>query len=150
VDFDLGIAHVELMYTATGPTLVEINPRPAGGRITELVDRGLGIDTMALVVRQYLGESVGVVDTEPVRGAAIRYLTARPGVVDSVTGLDIARAVPGVREAVVYVEPGARVRAPRVNEDRIAHILATADDPGVAGRIAEAAARQIVVSTHRE
>jgi biotin carboxylase len=147
VDFDLGIAHVELKYTADGPKLVEINPRPAGGHITGLMDRSLGFPTMELVVRQYLGESIGAIEAGPVRGAAIRYLTAHPGVVDSVTGLDIASAVPGVQEAVVYVEPGGRVNRLRVNEDRIGHVLATADHPYVANRIAEAAAQQITVST---
>jgi biotin carboxylase len=150
VDFDLGIAHVELKYTADGPKLVEINPRPAGGQITELMDRSLGLHTMELVVRQYLGESVGAIETGPVRGAAIRYLTADPGVVDTVSGLDLASALPGVQEAVVYVEPGARVGVLRVNEDRIGHVLATAADPYVAGRIAEAAAQQITVATRRD
>jgi biotin carboxylase len=148
VGFDLGIAHVELKYTADGPKLVEINPRPAGGRITTLMEIVLGFPTMELVVRQYLGESVGAVGTAPARGAAIRYLTAHPGVVDAVTGADIARSVPGVREAAVYVEQGARVNRLLVNEDRIGHVLAVADDPYVAGRIAETAARQIAVSTH--
>lgn len=148
MDFDLGIAHVELKYTADGPKLVEINPRPAGGRITELMDLSLGLSTMNLVVRQYLGESVSAVEINPARGAAIRYLTAEPGVVDIVAGLDIAKAVSGVHEAVVYVEPGTRINRLRVNEDRIGHVLATADDPYVAGQIAEAAAQQIAVSTH--
>ncbi len=146
VDFDLGIAHVELKYTADGPKLVEINPRPAGDRITELMDRSLGVDTMELVVRQYLGESVGPVPL-PRSGAAIRYLSADPGVVDTVTGLDIARSVPGVREAVAYVAPGSVVRQLRVNEDRIGHVLATAEYPYLAQRRAETAAAQIVVST---
>jgi len=146
VDFDLGIAHVELKYTADGPKLVEINPRPAGDRITELMDRSLGVATMELVVRQYLGELVGPIPA-PASGAAIRYLSADPGIVAGVTGLDIARAVPGVREAVVYAEPGTEVRPLRVNEDRIGHVLATAADPYLAQRLAETAAAQIVVTT---
>jgi biotin carboxylase len=149
VGFDLGIAHVELKYTAGGPKLIEINPRPAGDQITELMDRSLGLSTMELVVRQYLGESIGAVEADAVRGAAIRYLTACPGVVDSVTGVDIAAAVPGVCEAVVSVEPGGRVNELRANEDRIGKVLATADDPYLAGRIAEAAAQQIAVRTRR-
>lgn len=149
VGFDLGIAHVEVKHTAGGPRLIEVNPRPAGDQITELMDRSLGISTMELVVRQYLGESVGALDAGPVRGAAIRYLTADPGVVDTVSGVDIARAVPGVHEAVVSVAPGARVNELRVNSDRVGHVLATADDPYVAGRIAEAAAQQIAVLTRR-
>lgn len=150
VDFDLGIAHVELKYTAGGPKLVEINPRPAGGRITELMDRSLGLPTMELVVRQHLGESVGGIEIVPARGAAIRYLTADPGVVDTVTGIDVARAVPGVEDAEVYVAPGGRVNSLRVNDDRIGHVLATAADPYVAGRVAEAAAHQIAVTTRPE
>ncbi|WP_318306317.1 ATP-grasp domain-containing protein [Amycolatopsis solani] len=146
VGFDLGIAHVELKYTAEGPKLIEINPRPAGDRITELMDRSLGLSTMELLIRQYLGEPAPA-PTAPVGGAAIRYLTAKPGVVESVSGVEIAAAVPGVLEAVAAVAPGSRVGALRVNEDRVGHVLATAPDPYLAGRIAEAAAQQIVVAT---
>jgi hypothetical protein len=53
--------------------------------------------------------------------------------------------VPGVCEAVVSVEAGGRINPLRVNEDRIGHVLASADDPYLAGRIAEAAAQQIEV-----
>jgi hypothetical protein len=48
----------------------------------------------------------------------------------------------------VYVRRGGRVNRLLVNEDRIGHVLAVADDPYVAGRIAETAARQIAVATH--
>ncbi|HZB51388.1 MAG TPA: ATP-grasp domain-containing protein [Mycobacteriales bacterium] len=150
VGFDLGMAHVELKWTADGPKLIEINPRPAGDQITELMDRSLGLSTMELVIRQYLGESVGPVDVASATGAAIRYLTACPGVVESVAGLDVAAAVPGVREAVVSVAPGERVHELRANDDRVGKVLAVADDPYLAGRIAEAAAQQVAVRTRRE
>jgi biotin carboxylase len=149
VGFDLGLAHVELKYTGDGPKLVEINPRPGGARITELMDRAFGRSTMELLIRQYLGEPIPDLPT-PVAGAAIRYLTADPGVVESVRGLEIAAAVPGVCEAVVSVGPGGRVEPLRVNEDRFGHVLATAAGPYLAGRIAEAAAQQIVVTTRRD
>ncbi|WP_370967430.1 ATP-grasp domain-containing protein [Amycolatopsis sp. cg9] len=148
VGFDLGIAHVELKYTADGPKLIEINPRPAGDRITELMDRSFGVSTMELLIRLHLGEPVSVAPV-PVGGAAIRYLTAEPGVVADVSGVAIAAAVPGVLEAVVAVAPGDRVDALRVNEDRVGHVLAVAADPYLAGRIAEAAVQQVVVTTRR-
>lgn len=151
VGFDLGIAHVEVKQTAAGPRLIEVNPRPAGDQITELMDRSLGISTMELVVRQCLGETVADrLGAGPARGAAIRYLTADPGVVTEVSGLDIAAAVPGVHEAVVSVRPGDRVAELRANGDRVGHVLATADDPYVAGRIAEAAVQQLSVRTRRD
>lgn len=148
VGFDLGLAHVELKYTMDGPKLVEINPRPAGGHITTLMDLTIGRPVLDLVIRQYLGETVGAVRA-PERGAAIRYLTAHPGVVDGVTGVDVATAVPGVREATTYVGPGDRVNRLRVNEDRVGHVLAVADEPYLASRIAAVAAAQIDVTTHR-
>lgn len=146
--FALGLAHVELKVTADGPMLIEINPRPAGGKITELIDRSLGISCLELVVRQYLGESVGKgLRIAPVAGAAIRYLTGVPGRVDSITGTAAAAAMPGVVEAVVSVQPGEEVGAACRNGDRIGHVLAVAGDPYQADRIAAAAAHEIAVVT---
>jgi biotin carboxylase len=146
VGFDLGLAHVEVKYTADGPRLIEINPRPAGDRITDLVDLSLDTSCLEFVVRQYLGESLnGNVPTAPVRGAAIRFLTAEPGRVVDVTGTEVAASLPGVREAVVSVVPGDIVNPLRRNEDRVGHALAVADDPYVAARMAEVAVNQMTV-----
>lgn len=148
VGFDLGMAHVEIRVAGAHAKLIEINPRPAGGKITELVDRSLGISCLELVLRQYLGEQV--LDTMSATrrsGAAIRYLTATPGRVTAVTGLDVARRMPGVQEVVVKVRPGDLVSAPKRNGDRLGHVLATGDDPYLASRRAESAAHELVVAT---
>jgi S-sulfo-L-cysteine synthase (3-phospho-L-serine-dependent) len=148
VGFDLGLAHVEVRYTADGPRLIEVNPRPAGDRITELVDLSLDASCLELVVRQYLGEQVDDdVPAAPVRGAAIRFLTAEPGVVQQVSGVELAARLPGVRSAVVGVRVGDRVGALSRNEDRVGHVLAVAEDSYVAARCAEAAATSITVLT---
>ena len=44
---DRGVAHTEVKLTPDGPKLVEVNPRPAGNQITELVRRVTGIDLPA-------------------------------------------------------------------------------------------------------
>ncbi|MGK5113671.1 ATP-grasp domain-containing protein [Geodermatophilus sp. CPCC 205506] len=146
--FDLGLAHVEIKYTADGPRLIEVNPRPPGDRITDLIDLSLGTSCLELVVRQYLGERVdGGAATSPVRGAAIRFLTAEPGRVVGVTGTDVAGAMPGVREAVVSVAPGDLVPPLHRNEDRAGHVLAVGENAYVAARRAEAALGEIAVRT---
>jgi cysteine synthase len=148
VDFDLGMAHVEVRVAADGAKLIEVNPRPAGDKITELVDRSLGISCLELVVRQYLGERV--LDTLTVTrraGAAIRYLTATPGRVTAVTGTDVAARMPGVEELSVKVRPGDVVSAPERNGDRLGHVLAVADGPYLASRRAESAAHELVLAT---
>jgi S-sulfo-L-cysteine synthase (3-phospho-L-serine-dependent) len=148
VGFDLGLAHVEVKATPDGPKLIEINPRPAGDGITELVDRSLGTSCLEFVVRQYLGEHVdGQVPTSAVRGAAIRFLTADPGRVVSVTGTEVAAAIPGVCEAVVSAEPGDVVHPLRRNEDRVGHVLAVGENAYVAARTAEFAVNEMAVNT---
>jgi biotin carboxylase len=148
VGFDLGLAHVEVKHTAAGPKLIEVNPRPAGDRVTELVDLSLETSCLELVVRQYLGEHVdGEVPSRPVRGAAIRFLTADPGRVVRVTGAEVAAAIPGVRDAVVSVGPADLVRPLRRNEDRVGHVLAVGENAYLAAKTAESAANEIAVLT---
>jgi biotin carboxylase len=147
VGFDLGLAHVEVKYTSAGPRLIEVNPRPAGDKIHELVDLSLDLSCLELVVRQYLGEPLPErIRTRPARAAAIRFMTGEPGRVAGVGGLDVAAGLPGVREAVAYVRPGDVVGPLRRNEDRIGHAVAVADDPYVAARLAELAVGQMAVA----
>lgn len=147
--FDLGMAHVEIKLTESGPKLIEINPRPAGGKITYLADRALGIKSLELVARQYLGQPLParVVPEHPVAGAAIRYLIARPGRVVSVSGQERAAALPGVEEVVVKPKPGAVLREPRRNGDRAGHVLVIAETAQLAARTAEAAVKEIDIRT---
>ena len=63
---------------------------------------------MELVIRRYLSESSGAIADDPVRRTTIRYLAAPPGIVHSVSGLDIAAAVPRVAEAVVWASRPVR------------------------------------------
>lgn len=151
VGFDLGMAHVEVKVTAAGPQLIEINARPAGGKITNLVDLALGISCLELVLRQYLGEPVldelGPLRAAPARGAAVRFLTAAPGIVTAVTGVDTAAAMPGVLDAEITVAAGDTVRPLQRNVNRLGHVLAVADEPYLALRRAESALSEISVCT---
>ena len=147
----LGLLHVEVKWTDRGPRLIEVNPRPAGDRITDLVDLSLGGSCLALAVRQYLGETpdpaaAGLVTGAPLRGAAIRYLTAPAGRVTGVGGLAAARRLNGVLAAVVAVGPGDDVAPLARNEDRVGYVLAVAETSYLAHRVAEAAAHQITVT----
>jgi biotin carboxylase len=148
VGFDLGLAHIEVKYTGDGPKLIEINPRPAGDRITELLDLSLDSSCLELVLRQHLGEYVGGdLARTAVRGAAIRFLTADPGRVVEITGTQVAAKMTGVHDVVVSPALGDAVFPLRRNEDRVGHVVAVAENSYVASRIAEAAAAEITVST---
>lgn len=57
---DLGIFHVEFIYTTSGPRLVEVNPRIAGGSIPDLINAATGVNLFELLVRVHTGERLGL------------------------------------------------------------------------------------------
>jgi biotin carboxylase len=57
---DLGIFHVEFIYAADGPRLVEVNPRIGGAVIPELIRNATGGDMFDVLLRIYLGERIGI------------------------------------------------------------------------------------------
>ncbi|WP_159944708.1 MULTISPECIES: ATP-grasp domain-containing protein [unclassified Nocardiopsis] len=133
-----GPAHVELRVTASGPRIVEVNPRLAGGMIPALVEAATGVDLIAATVARVLGEPP---DLAPTRSdsAAIRFLfAARSGTVTLAT-TEEARRSPGVARADVTVPEGRRLTVTHTFRDRIGHVVAAAPTPAEAGRRAERA-----------
>jgi biotin carboxylase len=57
---DLGIFHIEMIYTAQGPRLVEVNPRIAGGAIPDLVRTATGGDLFEYLIKIYAGQPIGI------------------------------------------------------------------------------------------
>jgi len=57
---DLGIFHLEIIYAADGPRLVEVNPRIAGGAIPDLIRTATGADLFEQLIRIYAGEHLEV------------------------------------------------------------------------------------------
>ncbi|MGO4779264.1 acetyl-CoA carboxylase biotin carboxylase subunit family protein, partial [Lysobacter sp. 2RAB21] len=55
VGHDHGISHTEVKLTADGPRIVEINPRPGGNYIAELIQRVTGIDLLDAQIELALG-----------------------------------------------------------------------------------------------
>jgi biotin carboxylase len=142
IGYDFGAVHAELRLTAQGPRIIEINCRLAGGQITRLVKLATGMDMTKTLIDMHLGEPPP--SPRPAeRGAAIVFLLGRAGIVRSVAGADAAGSVPGVREVCVLAEPGATLRRPAGNADRIGHVIATGSTGAVALEAAMDAAAAI-------
>ncbi|ATE55699.1 pyridoxal-phosphate dependent enzyme [Actinosynnema pretiosum] len=125
----LGATHTEVRLTPDGPAVVEVNPRLAGGMIPELVRLATGVELLAQQVRAAAGLPP---DLAPSRAAhaGIAFLTApRAGVLAEVTGVEAARAVPGVEHVLVTAAPGAAVRPPENAYDRLGHVIALGATP---------------------
>ncbi|MFI8950117.1 ATP-grasp domain-containing protein [Streptomyces sp. NPDC053750] len=130
------VAHTEIKLTSAGPRVVEVNPRPAGNRITELVRHVTGIDLAAAFVDVSLGRAPDLRRTDTgLRSAAIGFLV--PETTGTLQTLDADRPphlpdTPHVLE-VQLPEPGRTVRAAGSNNEYLGHVM-TGDPDGLGAR----------------
>ncbi|MBG0857214.1 ATP-grasp domain-containing protein [Streptomyces spinoverrucosus] len=130
------VAHTEVKLTSAGPRVVEVNPRPAGNRITELVRHVTGIDLAAAFVDVALGRTPDLRRTDTgLRSAAIGFLVPHTvGTLETLDGTGL-HDTPGVLE-VQLAEPGRAVKAAGSNNEYLGHVMAgDADGPGARDRV---------------
>ena len=140
VGLDHGVVHTELRLTGSGPRIIEINPRPAGNQITELIRRVEGIDLPRVAVELALGREptiTGAVTGVRPRSAAVSMLVPdRVGILDRIDGASGLAAHPAVA-AADFKEPGHRVAVGADNNSYLGSILVTLDEPSGARPLAE-------------
>ncbi|WP_329486987.1 ATP-grasp domain-containing protein [Kitasatospora sp. NBC_01246] len=133
---DRVVAHTEIKLTPTGPRVVEVNPRPAGNRITELVRRVTGVDLAAACVDLALGRRPDLtVHRTGVSSAAIAFLVPGEGQAGLLEGFE---GEPAVRRDGAVVElalaaPGRDVRPATSNNEYLGHVMTT-DTAGAGAR----------------
>lgn len=141
-----GPNHTEIKLTPTGAKLVEIAARLGGDFITsKLVPLSTGVDMIECSFATLLGQEVNY-QSMVARGAAIRFIQGNPGVIQSVSGIDVARGLPGIYEVQLYVKLGDRIKSPENSSDRIGHIIAVGKDAEQAEYRVEAAVKEICVN----
>lgn len=118
------VAHTEIKLTPAGPRPVEVNPRPAGNRITELIRHVTGVDLAAALVDVALGRAPDLRRTDTgLRSAAIGFLVPdRAGTLRALDA-DALHDAPGVLE-VQLPTPGTTVRAAGSNNEYLGHVMA--------------------------
>jgi biotin carboxylase len=129
IGFSCGTTHIECRMTATGPKVMEINPRLAGGKIgSHLIEYATGVAAPELIVRIALGETA---EWRPLRNgaAALRNLWTRDaGRFDGIRNREAVARLPGVAEVIELCPRGAQVKPPTTNQDMIATVIATGRD----------------------
>jgi biotin carboxylase len=136
VGFDHGATHIELMLTAEGPRLIEVNPRLVGARIARLASLTLGRSVHADLIAAHLGQGLCVPDAPPDSVGVIRWIVApRRGVLEQV------RVPPWRDERIRCVEilkrPGDEVMPPFENADRIGYVMVCGRDRRDAEELAD-------------
>lgn len=132
-----GAAHTELKVRPGGPVVIEVNARPAGDHITELMRLATGVNPLREWVRTHLDGSSVHLPPHYRRAATVRYLTPPSGTVRRIGDLDEVRRRPEVHELVVSIRPGDAVGPLRDSHDRSGYLIVCADTAGASARLAE-------------
>ncbi|MBM7487962.1 biotin carboxylase [Bradyrhizobium sp. USDA 3686] len=133
-----GPAHVEVRVHQGCVTIIEVNPRLAGGSIPSLFRHATGFDPVLAVLRSLLG--MPTLTPNASAHGSIRFIVPnREGAFDIPhTREQIVRRF-GLAEYSLYRTLPTEFRRCNDFRDRIGHVIAIDDDPAVAAWRAEAA-----------
>lgn len=140
-----GPAHVEIMLTVNGPRMVELGARMGGDCITtHLVPLSTGINMIEATIRISCGEKPDI-ERKFNKGSAIRYFNPPAGVIKSISGVEEAFAIDGVKEISFVKKAGDTVGTIGSSTDRVGFVIAQADTPEEAIRVCEMACKTVKI-----
>lgn len=141
-----GPSHTEIIVTAEGPKIVELGARLGGDCITtHLVPLSTGVDMVECCIRIALGEQPELTPKFS-RGSAIRYFSQTPGMVRTITGIETARAIDGIRQVSIVHGVGETVGQIDSSGARLGFVIAQADDAKAAAAVCEKAMDAIEIT----
>src|SRR5262249_26395040 len=104
-----GPVHVELRINEAGPWLIELAARSIGGLCSRTPTFGTGMSLEEIIVRHALRWPVASLERAHPAAGVMMIPIPRGGILEGVTGLEAARAVPGVEDITISMHRGQRV-----------------------------------------
>lgn len=149
VGFTFGAAHTELRFSAMGATIIEINPRLAGGMIPTVIQAAYGIDLLDMLLEIHLdmeaSHAFSVVLMHQ-KHASIRFLLPTEGMLlEQIQGIESLAQQPGVVAGEQIKKKGDRVGGKHDFSDRVAYVITAADTYQTAVDSADAALATLTV-----
>jgi biotin carboxylase len=141
------VTHTEVKLTSRGPRVVEINARPGGDRIPELVRAVTGYDLAELSLHLALGHSLADAPRHPILApsAAIRFLVVDEDGVLVDDGACGASDITGLQLLHLYVDKGDPVERTTCNFNRLGYVIVHGTDAQSADVLADRALRDLSV-----
>ncbi|MER9926402.1 lyase family protein [Mesorhizobium sp. M0048] len=138
---EFGPAHVEFVIAESGPVIIEVNPRLAGGMIPVMLSHALGTSVLDMVIKLYSGEAFTLPQAST-RAGAIRFSLAHKA--GKLKHLSFSRSPDAtVPEAGLLKSEGEEVQINGDFRDRVAYAIGVADELNTAA----AAAQRMIDST---
>lgn len=123
VGYDCGATHIEIMLTAQGPRLVEINPRLVGAKIARLMTYSLKKSVHELLIDLHLGIwSADELQTHATQPAVTRWVVSHDiGILKHIELPDWQDQ--GVKSVEMLSQAGDRVSFPFENSQRLGYVM---------------------------
>lgn len=126
LDLNNCVAHAELKLAKDGPYIMEIGARLGGDFIsTELVHLSTGIDMVACAIDIALGLEPDLTPKSIPMGAAIRYLTSDPGIVEDIICDKSKISADTIYDFQLYIQRGSIINPLNSSLDRCGHVITT-------------------------
>ena len=143
IGIENGPSHTEIIVTKDGPKIVEIGARLGGDCITtHLVPLSTGVNMVEACIKIALGEKIDIKYTVD-GGSAIRYFHQQAGVIKSISGIDEARKLNGIKQITIVHGIGQRITDITDSGSRIGFVIAQGDNADNAAQICEKAISMI-------
>lgn len=148
---DFGVAKGDVIFTSSGPAILEMAARTSGGRFcSDTVPLATGVNILDFLVRVHVGLQADPKSLSPrwSRGAAQRFLFPPNGTITDVRGLQTVSERSGfVRMSVKpSLKVGGQVPVPASHADRMGYVIFEADNAKDAILRAEEAVSSILVT----
>lgn len=128
---DFGPYKADAIMTRKGPMVLELPARLSGGfhsQYTTPLATGLEPQKMALALATGLPVKEEYYTPSKDRVAVCKAVFPEPGVIRSITGVEEAKALPGVEEIFMMAAPGEVIPPYRNCGHRVCYIIVTGDD----------------------
>ncbi|MGG4266727.1 ATP-grasp domain-containing protein [Peribacillus simplex] len=124
VGFVDGVTHTEIKLTKDGCAVIEINARPAGGMIPELIRYVTGIDLLELQTKAVIGEKP-LIKVNYKGYAGIHFIVSNlTGTLVGINGIDEVEKLDGIKVVNVTSKLGDEITLPNNSSHRLGYIIA--------------------------
>lgn len=127
VGIENGPSHTEIIITKEGPKIVELGARLGGDNITtSLVPLSTGIDIVECSINIALGVKPDI-EQKIKKGSAIRYFETSSGRLESISNVNKAQEIPGVKQITFVKQIGDIIPPINSSNDRIGYVITQGD-----------------------
>lgn len=134
-----GPFHAELRFNETGVWMLEVAARPIGGLCGKALRFGAGMPLEELLLRHAIGEDVSALQPFDRASGVMMIPIPRGGIYEDVTGVDDARAVPGIEDIIITAKVGQALVPLPEGAAYLGFIFARGSDPAGAEQAIRAA-----------